>query len=308
MAWRHLTASLSCATLVSLGAACAHAKSGNGGPKFSAEVGAGIEYDSNVSVEEIDRASSESDQALVLEAGLQMQQQITANTDLRLTYDYSQNDYQEFSQVDRQTHIVGADVSLDMGKLNSGLSLFYIDSRLDGDAFLQLYRASPSISGFVSKKWFARGAYVYSEKQIEQRPLRDAQTHAGEGDLYFFYRGLRSYFNLGYRYREEDAEADQYDYQSHAVKMRYVQRFKLFSKLAKLELGWTYEDRDYQGITPVISAERADKRQRVKLDLEVPVTERAALQFYLGYGDYQSNYSPADYTQNIAGTKVHDRW
>jgi hypothetical protein len=44
------------------------------GPKFSADIAVGFEYDSNIAVEEVDRSSSETDYALTLSAGLGLQQ------------------------------------------------------------------------------------------------------------------------------------------------------------------------------------------------------------------------------------------
>ena len=279
------------------------------GPRFSAELGIGVEYDNNIAVEEVDRASDESDYALTLNGGVGVKQDISSNAEISLTYDYNQSIYKEFSQVDRQTHLLGTSLDFDLASVDTGISFFYINSRLDGDAFLELYRVSPSVSGFLAKKWFARAAYVYSDKSIENRSARDAISNSGEADVYYFRRGLRSYFNVGYRFREEDANADQYDYQSNSLKLRYIHRIELFSRLAKLELAWRYEDRDYSSNTPSIGEERSDKRNRWRLDFEIPVMGNAGVvQFYYGYADYDSNLPQADYTQTITGTRFVHRW
>ena len=277
-------------------------------PTFSAEIAVGAEYDSNVSVEEVDATSGESDHAIILDLEVGMDQQINERTELSLSYDFSNSRYNEFSQVDRQTHILGADLAYDVGNLNTGVSAYYIDARLDGDGFLELTRVSPSLSGFISKRWFARGAYVFSDKTLDDRPDRDAQTHAGEADLYFFRRGLRSYFNLGYQFKDEDAEAARYDFRSHNLKLRYIHRAELFSRLAKIELSWRFEDRDYLSETPSIGADRDDTRNRWKVDLEYPVTDQATIQLYGGYADYESNLPAADYYQTVFGTRFLYSW
>ncbi|MFT6286499.1 MAG: hypothetical protein ACJA09_001247 [Alcanivorax sp.] len=277
-------------------------------PRFGAEMGVGVEYDNNISVEEVDRASSESDYALTLNASLEMRQDLSDTAELALNYDYSQNSYNEFSQVDRQTHILGSDLSFKFGELDSGLSAYYISSRLDGNKFLDLYRLSPSLSGFLAKKWFARGAYVYVDKSIESSSDRDATTHAGEADLYYFRRGLRSYFNFGYRYKDENAEADRLDYQSSSAKIRYVHRIEMFSRLAKLELSWRYEDRYYGSQTPSISEKRADKKHRWRVNMEMPLVGKSAVRIYYGYSDFESNLPSADYNQTIVGTRFTYRW
>lgn len=276
--------------------------------EFSAEVGFGVEYDSNVSVEEVDAATGQGDYALTMDLGLEAKKGLTQKIDLAATYDFSQSLYEEFSQVDRQTHILGSDITLNNDTADTGLSLYYISSLLDGDKFLELYRVSPSLSGFLAKKWFARAAYVYSDKTIEDRPDRDADNNSGEFDLYYFRRGLRSYFNLGYRYKDEDAKADRLDYTSNSFKLRYIHRFELFSRLAKLELAWRYEDRDYQSETPSIGQKRDEQRHRWRGDIEVPLVGRAAVQLFYSYADYDSNYQPADYDQNLVGVRFFYEW
>jgi hypothetical protein len=276
--------------------------------KYSAEVAVGGEYDSNVAVDELDASSNQSDYAATLDAEIAMTKPLSESTEMGLSYDFSQNLYNDFDEVNRQTHIFGANLDRAFPAFDTGFSLFYISSLLDGDGFLSLVRASPSVSGFLGKKWFGRGAYVYSDKTLDQSPERDATTHAGEADLYFFRRGLRSYFNLGYRYRAEDASADHYDYHSNSIKLRYIHRFELPERTIKLELAWRYEDRDYLSETPSIGEKRADRRQRWQVDVELPLSQRSALQAYTGYGDYSSNYDPSDYDQLVTGTRLIYRW
>jgi hypothetical protein len=276
--------------------------------QFGAELSLGGEYDDNVTVDEVDLSSSQGDYALTINAKVESSTSLSKTTDLDLSYNFSQSNYREFSQVDRQTHMLGSNLEVDMGKVNGGLSLFYIDSRLDGSKFLKLYRASPSVSGFIAKKWFTRGAYVYSDKTIEQRSFRDATSNAGEIDLYYFRRGLRSYFNIGIQYKDEDAEAAEFDYIAANFKLRYVHRFDLCSKTSILELAFRYEDRDYSSPTPSIGEKRSDERLRWGIDLEIPVLERGAIEFYAVHSDYSSNLPRADYTQNIIGTRFVYTW
>jgi hypothetical protein len=275
---------------------------------WSAEVAVGVEYDSNVSVEEVDATSSQGDWAMILDAGLGLRQDLPGAAQLALTYDFSQSIYDKFSQVDRQTHMLGADLGFNLAGVDPSMSFYYINSRLDGNQFLELYRLSPALSGFLAKKWFARVAYVYSDKSIHERSGRDADTHAGEADAYFFMRGLRQYFNVGYRYRHENANENRYDYASNSVKIRYIHRFELFSRLTKLELAWRYEDRDYRSVTPSIDDKRDDQRSRMRLDYQIPIFSQGAIQFFAGYAEYDSNYPPADYDQTLVGTRFVYSW
>lgn len=275
---------------------------------WSAELGVGVEYDSNVSVDELDATTNQGDYAMTLDAGFAARKKFSETATAGLTYDLSQSLYEKFSEVDRQTQILGADLGLDFGRVDPAISVYYINSRLDGNQFLDLFRVSPSLSGFISQKWFTRAAYVYLDKTIHDSDGRDAKTNVGEVDLYFFLRGLRNYFNAGYRFRHENAAADQYDYQSNSVKLRYIQRFELFSRLTKLQLAWRYEDRDYRSETPLIGKKRSDQRNRWRLDYEIPVFTNGAVQFFAGYADYESNYPPAAYDQTLVGTRIMYSW
>jgi hypothetical protein len=281
---------------------------GAGNTTFRAEVGTGIEYDSNVSVTEVDAASGESDVAIFVDAGVAVKHRINDRTEVGLNYDFTQNRYDEFSEVNRQTHLLGVNGGYDLGRVSAGFSGYFIHSRLDGEAFLDYTRISPALSGFLSRRFFARGAYVYSERKIDQNSDRNADTSAWEGDLYFFWRGLRSYFNIGYRYRNEDADSEEFDFSSHSLKLRYIQRLQLLERDAKLEFAWRFEDRDYRSPTPEIGEERMDNRSRWKVDLEVQLNPSWYWQLYSGYGDYSSNLPRADFTQTVLGTRIDYRW
>lgn len=275
---------------------------------YYAELGVGIEHDSVVSVEELDISSNESDSALKLNATVGVKKPLTESTEIDLNYKFNETNYQEFSETDLKTHILGADLSSDVGKARAGLSTLYIESRLDNKDLLTLYRVSPNISGFISKQWFARVAYIYSDKTIETNSDRNAKAHAGEIDFYYFPNGPSNYINFGYRYKDENADTSPFDYDSHRIKLRYVKRFKVFSKTTKLELAWRFEDRDYNSITPSIGTKRNEHRNRWKIEYELPIIKDGTLGFYYGYYDYDSNLSSTDYTQNLVGAEFTYRW
>lgn len=301
-----LGVAIACAS--SVGSHAQEAGASRSKTRWSAEAGVGREFDSNVTVDEVDLSSGQSDYAWIVDFELGVRHSFTDSTRASLNYDVSRSAYDEFSRVDRLTQIVGADISTELGRSSAGLSAYYIDSRLDGDPFLRYARLSPSLSGFLSQRWFARGAYVYSERDIDQRPERDATTHTGEVDLYYFHRGLRSYANLGYRYRDEDAVADELDFRAHALKLRYIRRIDLWNRKAKAEVAVRYEVRDYLFDEPTIGEPRDDDRLRWKLDFELPITSSFTWQLYYSYGDYVSNLPRADFTQTIFGTRLQYTW
>ena len=136
----------------------------------SGHLGVGYEYDSNVSVDELDRSSSVGDNGLLFSADLAVDHDFNDTTSGSVSYSYSRIDYREFDFLSRETHVFGANLSSNWDPVTGGVSYFYIQARLDGDEFLTYHRLSPSLSGFVSKKWFLRAAYVYGDKAIANRP------------------------------------------------------------------------------------------------------------------------------------------
>ena len=275
---------------------------------YSVELRVGTEYDSNVSVDELDASNEEGDYVVNLEAQVEFQHEFAGGSKVSAGYDFSQNLYRDFDNLDRQTHIFSGNVESELGDTDVGLSYHYVDSRLDGDDFLTFKRTSPYISAFLSRKLFARMAYVYTNKEIIQRSDRDADSDAGELDLYYFVRGLRSYFNVGYRHKNEEANAERFDYKSSSFKLRYVHRLQVAEHLAKLELAWRFEDRDYSAPTPDIGEDRNDDRHRLEANLEIPLWENAAVNMYYKYSNYDSNQPRADYNQHIAGGQFIYRW
>ena len=275
---------------------------------FSAELSVGGEYNNNLSVDEIDVSSEQGDYALLLGGELEYRAELSEQTEWSLGYNFSQSLYDEFSQLDRQTHILSTDIDVEVGKARLGADYYYVDSRLDGNEFLNQHRISPSVSGFLAREWFLRGAWVYSDTELENNPARDADTHAAEIDVYYFVRGLRSYWNAGYRYKDEDAAAERFTFQSRGVKLRYVRRFDWLQRTCRAEFAWRFEDRDYDGVTASIGEERQDDRHRLRAELQVPFGERGTAEFYYDYSDYESNFPNADYDRQIAGVELRYRW
>lgn len=275
-----------------------------GETEISGAVSIGREYDSNVAIDELDQSSNKGDRATLLGADVALKQDVTEDTAASLSYGYSGVNYDNFDTLSRQTHMLGFNLSTDWSAATSGLNYFYIRALLDGEDFLTYQRISPSLSGFVSKRWFLRGAYVYGQKDVTSRQGRSAKNHGGEVDAYFFWQGLRRYINLGYSYRNEDSEAARFDYSGHQIKLRLVQRFDIFGELTTFELGMRYEVRDYSSPTPSISAERDDDRLRLKAELEIPLGSHLQWSVYTSYSDYSSNLPSADYQQTLVGTRI----
>jgi hypothetical protein len=268
----------------------------------------GAEYDSVVSIDELDLSEDEGDGALLFDASAGFKQPFGDDVELDLNYRYSALDYNDISEADQRSHILSGDLKKDIGGADIGVTAFYIDSTLDNDGFLELTRFSPYISGFVKKGWFSRAAFVYSDKTNALNPERDATAAIGEVDLYHFPAGKSWYFNIGYKYRDEDASAARFDYAANTFKARWVQRAELWDRDARFELSFRHIDRDYSSITPSIGGERRDRRNRTQAKLELLLTQRVALELFYTYSDWDSNLESVDFAQNVGGFRLRYRW
>lgn len=275
---------------------------------FSAHVSIGAEYDSNISVNEVDTNTGADDFAAVIDADLDFETEIASDTELSLGYSFSQSLHNEFTNFDVQSHFASAELTYDFGSIDIGAAYRFIYTRLGGDGFLVLQQVSPYFSKFFGKKLFLRADYTYTNKDFEDRTDRDADVHAGGADLYFFLNGVRTYFVAGYKYEDEDAVDPQFDFQSHNIKARFSQRIPIGKRDAKLKLGWRYETRDYSSITPSIGVIRDDDRHRFQAELEIPLTDRIYTLVEYEYADYSSNLPSADYTQNLVGARLGVRF
>jgi len=271
---------------------------------FDIELDAGIEWDSNVSVSELDENTGEGDYAAVFDADVNYELALDKNSSLQLGYGLSQTSYDQFSDFDLQNHLLTADVSRRVGDVDAALAYRFIHARLGGHDYLTTQQASPNLSRFFGKTIFVRAEYTFSDKDFADIGERDATVNAGGADLYWFVKGVRTYVVLGYRYRYENADAAQYDYGANSLKLRLSQRFRFMERDATLKLGWLHEQRDYSARTPSIGENRDDDRNRFMAELELPFSERFFALLAYEYGDFSSNLPAADYEQSIASIKV----
>jgi len=273
------------------------------GIEFSLDLAAAYSWDDNVGLDELERATGESDEVTTLEAQGSALITLFDRTTLRVSAGLVDDSYATFSVVDRRTESWGLNLESQLGDTTLGVNWFDVSADLDEQQFLTYQRLSPYLARFISKQWFLRGEYVYGEKEIERRPGRGADSHSVSLDSYYFIRGLKRYALLGYTYRVDDANANRYDYESHALKLRYVHRATLGSLPVELELETKLEERRYKSPDPVISTEREDTRVRFSSEIRLLITEYASVALQLKNSDYDSNVDTASYNDLVVGTE-----
>ena len=274
------------------------------GADFDLDLAAGYAWDDNVGLDELERATGESDEVTTLEIQGSALFSYQDRMSLRVLAGLVDDSYQEFSQVDRRTESLGVNLEAQLGKATVGVNWFDVSADLDAKEFLTYERLSPYLAGFLSKQWFLRGEYVYGEKTITRRPGREADSHSVSLDSYYFIQGLKRYAVVGYTFRIDNARANRYDYDSHAIKARYVHRENLGHLPVELEIEGKYEDRQYKAPDPMIGTEREDTRWRFSAELRLSFTDYASWAVMIKNSDYDSNLPTASYSDLVVGTEI----
>lgn len=268
----------------------------------SAELG-GI-YNSNVSVSELESATGQSDTGTTAGGELDLGWRPTDRLTADVGYSYDGTYYQDQDDFDLGMHMVYGDLAYQFEHFSLGTNYYYADAALGGNDFLTLKLYSFYGGKLFADQLFLRAAVNAGEKTFDGFGERDADVEGFGLDAFWFHNEGRSSVAIGYSLDDEEARLEQFSYEGQTVRVRYSHRFPVFGRDARLQLGVRMEERDYSGVTPIIEARRDDSQRVVDAELELPVTGSLGVVARLERGDYSSNLSSADYTENRAAVSV----
>lgn len=271
---------------------------------FSGGVSIGVEHNNRLSVQDIDTISTESDHAALIDVDLNYDLAIAKDTELALSYSLSQSLHDEFDEFDIRSHFLSADLKHEFELIDAGLAYRFIDTSLDNDSFMEIHQVSPYVSRFFGDKIFVRTDYTYTEKDFDDQNERDADSHSGAADVYYFIDKTNTYLIVGYKYKDEDANDSQFDYDSHNVKIKLVKKIQLGDYKTKLKAGWRFESRDYDSVTASIGEKRDDIRRQYKVEWEIPFTSQISGVLEYKHVINSSNLESVDYSQDVVSASL----
>ena len=276
--------------------------------EVSFEASAGIEFDDNITVTQIDAESEEEDFAALLGAEADWSMEFGESDELDLGYSLDYSQQFDITQFDLLTQGLSAAYRHEFESFSVGVSHNFFYSRLGGESFLKLNRTSPSISGFATSKLFLRGAYIFQNKAFDNRTARDADTHMGEASAFYFVDGADTFLSATYRFESEDAFADRFDFDANIFKAGLHTRLPFAHDENRFVVSVEYEGRDYDAITPSIGAVRDDDRLTFDADWEVPLGDLFYALVEYRYRDFDSNFPSSDFTENVASLQFGVRF
>ncbi|MDD8061051.1 surface lipoprotein assembly modifier [Shewanella metallivivens] len=266
---------------------------------LSGKAKAGMEYQSNVNISELEQASGQSDNAVVLDAQLDLGWQVSDN--LRIDTGYSINDksYQTASDYNSRLQLAFADVSYALTTTTIGTNVYHAQADLDGSDFLTLTQFSVYTMHSLSDSWFLRPSLVHADKQFDQIEQRDAKSYSATVDSFWFFDQGQRFISLGATYEDEEANATEFSYTATGLNARVSNQFSLWQLTQKLQFGLKLSQRDYQ--VQDDGSRRDDVHQQYDARWEVNLGQHWAVLTSVEYGDFQSTLSTADYDETRAG-------
>lgn len=263
------------------------------------EVGAGLEYDSNVALLEVDTSTNAGDTVGSFKFGLGYDLPNDGRFDWKAGYNFSQTMHQDFDAFDIRLHRGSSTLSWDFGRVDFGTMIQHADADLDGHAFMTLTQVSPYVTKLAGNKLFMRFAYIDTDKDYAGNPLRAAAAASWSSDIYVFLNGLTTYLLLGARIDDEDAIDPQFDYRADKLRIQLSHRFAMRSRELTLKLGLSSEARDYSSETPSIGAVRNDDRLQLEATGELPVGEHMTMDFGYKRSNNDSNLPAVNFDEDV---------
>lgn len=281
----------------------------------------GFEHDSNVTVDELNASSDESDEAWVFDAGLEGVLKPTEPLNITLGYSLSGRRYQSLDQFDQDIHLLSADISYDFDPVTIGTSYHYSHATLGSDPFLDFSRASVYLGSLVGEDVYLLASLQDKRKDFDDSDARDADIRGVSLDSFFFFNQAQSHLVVGLDADREDAEADAYDNDLLRLRVALVHKFTLAGEDNRLRFGWRYEDREYDEVTvtssdPFLSdplagdlsdrstSQRADKARILEASWRIGLNDVLSVEPSISWGKYTSNVDSADYDKAVAGVTL----
>lgn len=274
------------------------------GINFGLDAAAGVEYDSDVGLVELDRKSGEADSATIATAGLDMTVTTGNPLSLRFAYDYSDTAYRQFSEFDLGLHHGHAEIMLNSRRFDASIATDRYEGVLNGDHYLALTQYSPSVSTFLGSRVYARGAFIASSKTYDDLSSRNASSGALRLDTYVLLDGMNRYVSLGWQQAREDAVDAELDFDSVQFALGYGQKITLPLMELMLKANTRYEQRNYRNVTGSIDAHRKDTRLRGSLVAAIPFTDHIKLEGAIERADNRSNLDSAAVDKVVYAVKL----
>lgn len=267
---------------------------------------AGLEYDDNLTVSELDVTTGQSDVAGVFTASAGARLLERGPDRLEASYDFSQSLYAQFGDLDLQTHTIALEAGSELAGLDPTLGYRFLHATLGGDDFLDLHHVTLGLGTLLAPRWYATVGYHFEDRRLAEDEARDATRLALSADHLLFLGERRAQARLGWRLELQDARDDEFDYLGNTLVLgiESVLPVSWLERPPRGQLEWDFEARNYSAITASIGEKRQDRRHTVRLQLAQPLLRHLSAVLEYRFVSSNSNLPSQDYDENVVGVRA----
>ncbi len=267
--------------------------------RLSLSASVGLEYDDNITVDELDQTTNLDDFSTVYEFSGAYKLLAGEKYEVEAGYDFYQSIHDDLSAFDMQSHLFTLTGSREVWGVDLGLNTIYNRTILGGDKLLEIHSASPSVGGFLLPTVYTTLNYAYRDINFFDSPDRDSQNHGVGINNYLFFMGSKGFVNVGYTFENEITTGREFGYFGHFVTSGVRTPIPGTDWDTRVSLGYRYFFKDYKKVTASIGEERADHRHTILFGVEQPLFKFLKLKLDYQYINSTSNLASSDFDENI---------
>ena len=273
--------------------------------ELDGEIGAGVIFNSALSVDELDDVSSQSDSGYEWNGVIKGKWQLSDKTKLSSSYAYNQKKYSEYSQYDLALHQVSVDGSHKFNNSEVGLRVDGAQASLAGNTFLNYQQISLYLGHFVQPQTYLRSSVKIKNKSFADFSDRDASGLGASLDVFHFLDGANTMLMLGLNAEKEDAQDNQFDYWGIGIHTKLTYKFNVFGLGSKVGIGLRLQKKDYQSIELEMRpaedvSKRDENRQVIEANWDLLLLDNLSVTTELQHGDFSSELESQTYQQTNA--------
>ncbi|MEE9259117.1 MAG: tetratricopeptide repeat protein [Nitrospinaceae bacterium] len=255
-----------------------------------------IQFDDNVTVVEQDEVTGKEDTAYIFEFGSGYNLSSKPAFGMSVGYDFYQSFFKEQSDLDFQSHSFSLGTSHEAETWDTRLDYSFVHTTLGQEGFLNMHNIIPRFGFSLSSNLYTSISYMFQDKNFVSLNVRDATNHSGTVNQFIFFMDNKAYALLGYKYDDEDALDNEFDYRGHLLTAGFNLQLPWDSKLFS---SYQYNLRLYKNLTAEIERDRRDEKQTVKMIFTKKISDY--LDFKIDYEHIQStsNLESVDFKENI---------
>jgi tetratricopeptide (TPR) repeat protein len=266
--------------------------------------GVGFEYDDNLTVSEQDLSTGIGDNAVTMEAGLEVDLLGRDTYGISAGYDFYQSLYQDLTNFDLQSHEPHAEIYGVFGGFRPILGYTYRNQNYGGKDYLSghLLELDTTLCGWRNS--CALLAVGFERLHYNPTPERDAYRYGLVlGQQTLFVRGLVA-FTLSWEPEWQDAVSSDFDYSAQIVRAGLSFSLNALRQGSWLGLSYEFESRDYEDLIRSIGTNRQDDQHLFWAGLRIPLLGPTQISFdYMRIGS-RSNIPTLTYDENIVSFKL----